>query len=506
MFDRFTDHAKLLLNLTRIEAQRLHHAHIGIEHLLLGLAALEGGIAVRMLRVHGIDGTRLRAAVEARVAPGPADSAVTQLPFTPELKRVLERSMAEASRLGHRYIGTEHFLLALLGHEEGLAAEVLRALGVEIEDARRAIEELLDSVGEEDDPASAPAPESIHAIGDPSSKSEEQSRARDRAETEYRRSWPARALTPLPADWRPFAGRTHDLERLAASVERRARPCVVVGRPGVGKSALLGALARRMQRGRGDSQDATRFVRVEWAELARDARGTAEFERRIAHVFASARKLGDLTLVLDPIPMFDAKYAKAARAAYGALVRELERAEVPCIATATPERLDALTRAAPDFAACFEPLPLEPPTLEEARAIVAESAVELGPKWKVFFAPDALDAALELHERALPERVRPGAALELLETTAAFALEREFPEHPEVRALRDHVDELDLDRRLRPEPGAVRESHATRIAASHARSALEHLERSRRTARPILRITAADVRATVDSRTPPAGA
>lgn len=505
MFDRFTDHAKQLVNVARREAQRLHHAHIGTEHVLLALAALEGGIAVRLLRERGLDGARLRAAVEARVVPGAADSTASELPFTPEVKRVLERSMAQASRLGHRYIGTEHFLLGLLGETDGLAADVLRAHGVDLDDVRREIEQLVDLLEEEDDRAPATGLGRAGVIGDRSSTPANEAHIRIDAETEYRRSWPARALTPLPADWRPFAGRRYELDLLAVSVERRSRPYVVVGRPGVGKSALLDALARREEQRRREGQlDATRLARITWRELAHGARSAAELGRRVALVFASARKLRDLALILDPLPMFEAKAVEAARAVHGALTRELIRADAPCVATATQELFDALARAAPELAACFEPLQLAPSTPEEARAIVAESAIGLGTRWKLFFAPDALDATLELYARAQPKRALPGAALALLETAAAFALERECPEHSEVRALRVHVDELDVERRLRAGHGDTFEARAISSAASHARRALEHLVRSHREARPILRISAADVRACAERLVPPA--
>jgi ATP-dependent Clp protease ATP-binding subunit ClpA len=143
MFNRFSDRNKKLMNLAREEAQRLHHEYLGTEHVLLGLARLEGGLAVEVLKGRGIDGQRLRSEVLKIVKAGPTSAPAQQFPFTPGGRKVLELAMEEARCLGHDWIGTEHVLLGLLGERHGIAGEVLRGLRLELEAVRNDVVELL---------------------------------------------------------------------------------------------------------------------------------------------------------------------------------------------------------------------------------------------------------------------------------------------------------------------------------------------------------------------------
>jgi ATP-dependent Clp protease ATP-binding subunit ClpC len=150
VIDRFTDRAKKVMYHTRVEAQRLNHAYLGTEHMLLGLLQEGSGVAAHVLKNLGIDLTMIRSEVEKIVKTGPPMATMGQLPFTPRAKKVLELSTEEASNLGHKYIGTEHLLLGLIKEHEGIASQVLLTLGVKLEEVREAVLKYL-SFGERRD-------------------------------------------------------------------------------------------------------------------------------------------------------------------------------------------------------------------------------------------------------------------------------------------------------------------------------------------------------------------
>ena len=243
MFDRFTDRAKKVMNLARQEAQRFNHEYLGTEHILLGLVQEGSGVAANVLKNMGIDLTKIRSEVEKIVKTGPSMVTMGQLPFTPRAKKVLELSMEEAGNLGHNYIGTEHLLLGLIKENEGIAAQVLMNLGVKLEDVR---EEVLDFLGadsnEEEDEESGQQEGAAPSATEKPQGGKSKTPALDSF---------GRDLTELAREGKLDAviGRANEIERVIQILSRRTKNNpVLLGEPGVGKTAIVEGLANRSSR------------------------------------------------------------------------------------------------------------------------------------------------------------------------------------------------------------------------------------------------------------------
>ena len=236
MFDRFTDRARKVMGLARQEAQRFNHEYIGTEHILLGLVQEESGVAANVLKNMDVDLKKIRIEVEKLVQSGGATVTMGQLPFTPRAKKVLEYALEEASQLGHNYIGTEHLLLGLLRESDGVAAQVLLNLGLKLEEVR---EEVLELLGAELPNQGGGPPDEKGARGPKKSKTP----ALDAF---------GRDLTELAREDKldPVIGRTNEIERVIQILCRRTKNNpVLIGEPGVGKTAIVEGLAQKIVQG-----------------------------------------------------------------------------------------------------------------------------------------------------------------------------------------------------------------------------------------------------------------
>ncbi|MCH2581335.1 MAG: NDP-hexose 4-ketoreductase, partial [Planctomycetes bacterium] len=230
MFDRFTDRARKVMALARKEAQRFNHDFIGTEHILLGLIQEGSGVAANVLKNLGVEISKIRSEIEKNVQSGPSMVTMGQLPFTPRAKKVLELSMEEANELGHNYIGTEHLLLGLIRENDGVAAQVLLDLNLKLEDVRFEVLELL---GADSEPESAI----------PQSSSEGK---KGRSKTPALDAF-GRDLTELARESTldPGSGRHEEIERVIQILSRRTKNNpVLLGEPGVGKTAIVEGLAQ----------------------------------------------------------------------------------------------------------------------------------------------------------------------------------------------------------------------------------------------------------------------
>ncbi len=297
MFDRFTDRAKKVMNLARQEAQRFNHEYLGTEHILLGLVQEGSGVAANVLKNMGIDLTKIRSEVEKIVKTGPSMVTMGQLPFTPRAKKVLELSMEEAGNLGHNYIGTEHLLLGLIKENEGIAAQVLMNLGVKLEDVR---EEVLDFLGadsnEEEDEESGQQEGAAPSATEKPQGGKSKTPALDSF---------GRDLTELAREGKLDAviGRANEIERVIQILSRRTKNNpVLLGEPGVGKTAIVEGLAQQIIENR--VPEILRNKRIVVLDLALMVAGTkyrGQFEERIKAVMTEVRRVRDVVLFNDEL-------------------------------------------------------------------------------------------------------------------------------------------------------------------------------------------------------------
>ncbi len=289
MFDRFTDRAKKVMSLARQEAQKFNHEYIGTEHILLGLVQEGNGVAANVLQKMAVDLEKIRQEVEKIVKTGPSMATMSNLPFTPRAKKVLELAMEEASQLGHNYIGTEHLLLGLIKENEGIAAQVLLNLRVKLEDVRIQVLEFLgaDTSGEEEI-------EGNEVTGSTSGKSK--TPALDAF---------GRDLTELAKEGKldPVIGRKLEIERVIQILCRRTKNNpVLLGEAGVGKTAIVEGLAQDIIRGGvPEILPNKRLVVLDLAMMVAGTKYRGQFEERIKAVMTEVRRARDVILFIDEL-------------------------------------------------------------------------------------------------------------------------------------------------------------------------------------------------------------
>ena len=296
----FTPRAQQVLALARKEADRLNHNFLGTEHLLLGLIKLGQGVAVNVLQGMGIDLETVRMEVEKQVGTGPDQKMIGNIPYTPRVKKVIALAQKEAKNLNHTYVGTEHLLLGLLREADGVAAKVLRALDVDIEEARqRVLKEL--------DPNFAQQPsEEAQPPGEPSSTSEKQPAGEKKGDTKT----PAlkafgRDLTEIArkGDMDPVIGRKNEIERVIQILCRRTKNNpVLLGEAGVGKTAIAEGLAQEIVKGNvPEILIQKRVVTLDLALMVAGTKYRGQFEERIKAVMDEIRRAKNIILFIDEL-------------------------------------------------------------------------------------------------------------------------------------------------------------------------------------------------------------
>ncbi|MBU0755987.1 MAG: AAA family ATPase, partial [Planctomycetes bacterium] len=368
MFDRFTDRARKVMNLAKTEAQRLNHEYIGTEHILLGLIHEGSGVAANVLRNMGIDLRRIRGEIEKTVKGTPTLVISGQLPFTPRAKRVLELSMEEASNLRHNYIGTEHILLGLLRESEGIAARVLTAMNVKLEEVREEVLEFLGAEVNQEEAADGP-PQAGNVSGE-----EPQKGSAAKSKTPALNTF-GRDLTVLAREGKldPVIGRRREIERVIQILSRRTKNNpVLLGEPGVGKTAIVEGLAQDILNG--NIPEILRDKRIVSLDLAMMVAGTkyrGQFEERIKAVMAEVKRAGNVILFIDELhTLVGAGGAEGAIDASNVLKPSLSRGEVQCIGATTLDEYRKYVEKDGALERRFQSILVDPPSKDETLNIL----------------------------------------------------------------------------------------------------------------------------------------
>ncbi|MGD9791983.1 MAG: Clp protease N-terminal domain-containing protein, partial [Acidimicrobiia bacterium] len=397
MFERFTDRARRVVVLAQEEARLLNHNYIGTEHILLGLIHEGEGVAAKALESLGISLEAVRSQVEEIIGQG-GQSPSGHIPFTPRAKKVLELSLREALQLGHNYIGTEHILLGLIREGEGVAAQVLVKLGADLSRVRQQVIQLLSGYSGPQGGKEAP---SSAASGNPAAGKE--STGEDKGGSAVLDQF-GRNLTQAARDKKldPVIGRVREIERVMQVLSRRTKNNpVLIGEPGVGKTAVVEGLAQKIVAN--DVPDTIRgkqLYTLDLGALVAGSRYRGDFEERLKKVLKEIRTRGDIILFIDELhTLVGAGAAEGAIDAASILKPMLARGELQTIGATT---LDEYRKHLEKDAALerrFQPIKVEEPTVAHTIEILKGLRDRYEAHHRVTITDQALVAAANLADR-----------------------------------------------------------------------------------------------------------
>ncbi len=401
-FDKFTERARRVLALAQEEAQRFNHNYIGTEHILLGLVRESDGVAARVLTNLGVDLGKVRSAVEFIIGRGERSTAPGEIGLTPRAKRVIELALDEARRLGHSYIGTEHLLLGLMREGEGVAAGVLESLGVNLEKVRAESNRVL-SQG------------TPHAHGGAAARQASRTPTLDQLGTDLTTAARANKLDPV-------IGRQKEIERVIQILSRRTKNNpVLIGEPGVGKTAIVEGLAQRIAKGDvPGSLEGKRVVTLDVGSLVAGTKYRGEFEERLKKVIEEIKTAGNCVLFVDEMhTLVGAGAAEGAVDAANILKPSLSRGEIQCIGATTVDEYRKHVERDPALERRFQPILVEEPSAEETLDILKGIKHRYEEFHHVEITDEALRWAAELGARYIPDRFLPDKAIDLVDEAAS---------------------------------------------------------------------------------------
>ena len=449
----FTDRVRKVLAMAREEAIRLQHDYVGTEHILLGLIREGEGVAAAVLTNLNVDLDQIHEQVEESVKKGKATIALGELPYTSRAKKVLEFAMAEARELSHSYVGTEHLLLGLLREEKGIAAQVLNSLGIGMEEARS---ETLKVLGSDVGPAQ-PAGIGGSTFTPPAGKGDKKSKT------------PAldhfcRDLTDLARQGKldPTIGRKSEIERVIEILCRRKKNNpVLIGEPGVGKTAIVEGLAQLISRN--DVTDALKDNRVLALDMAAVIAGTkyrGQFEERLKAVMNEIAQNKGVILFIDELhTLVGAGAAEGAIDASNMLKPSLSRGELQCIGASTLTEYRKYIEKDGALERRFQPVIVEPPTVDETVEILQGLRKHYEDHHRIVIPDEALRQSAKLADRYITDRFLPDKAIDVIDEAGARARIAAQVPPPQVEGLKEELAEIaDL------KEGAIRDQDFERAA------------------------------------------
>lgn len=423
MFGRFTERAQKVLALAQEEAIRLGHKNIGTEHILLGLVREGEGIAAKALEALGLVSDKIQKEVESLIGRGQEVSQAIPH-YTPRAKKVTELSMDEARKLGHSYVGTEHILLGLIREGEGVAARVLNNLGVSLNKARQQVLQLL---GSNETGASAAGSNS-------------------NANTPTLDSL-ARDLTAIAKEdsLDPVIGRSKEIQRVIEVLSRRTKNNpVLIGEPGVGKTAIAEGLAQQIIHN--EVPEILRDKRVMTLDMGTVVAGTkyrGEFEDRLKKVMDEIRQAGNIILFIDELhTLIGAGGAEGAIDASNILKPSLARGELQCIGATTLDEYRKYIEKDAALERRFQPIQVDQPSVDESIQILRGLRDRYEAHHRVSITDEAIEAAVKLSDRYISDRFLPDKAIDLIDEAGSKVRLRSFTTPPNLKELEQKLDEV----------------------------------------------------------------
>jgi ATP-dependent Clp protease ATP-binding subunit ClpC len=423
-FDKFTERARRVLTLAQEEAQRFNHNYIGTEHLLLGLVREGDGVAAKVLANLGVELNKVRSAVEFIIGRG--DRAVLgEIGLTPRAKKVIELAVDEARRLNHHYIGTEHLLLGLVREGEGIAAGVLESLGVNLERVRAETTRIL----------SQNLPQGQQAGG---SRSQTRTPTVDQLGMDLTAAARAGKLDPV-------IGRHKEIERVIQILSRRTKNNpVLIGEPGVGKTAIAEGLAQRIVAGEvPETLQGKRLLTLDIGSLVAGTKYRGEFEERLKKVIEEIKGSGNCVLFIDELHMLvGAGAAEGAVDAANILKPSLARGELQCVGATTLDEYRKHIERDAALERRFQPVRVEEPSVEETVEILRGIKEKYEEHHKLTITDEALQSAAELAARYVADRFLPDKAIDLVDEASSRVRIRRSSTPPSLKEAMRGLDAL----------------------------------------------------------------
>ncbi len=439
MFERFTERARQVVVLAQEEARTLKHNYIGTEHILLGLLREEEGLAARVLESLDITVERVRAQVVRIVGSG-EEVTSGQIPFTPRAKKVLELALREALSLGHNYIGTEHILLGLVRENEGVAARILLDFDADSEKIRNEVIRMLSGPGGRRQGQGAGA--GAGSGPGPAEGGKKSSKLLDQF---------GRNLTKLAAEGKldPCVGRETEIERIMQILSRRTKNNpVLIGEPGVGKTAVVEGLAQRITAA--DVPELLKNKQIYTLDLAALVAGSkyrGEFEERLKKVMKEITQRGDIILFIDELHnLVGAGAAEGAIDAASILKPALARGELQTIGATTLDEYRKYLERDSALERRFQQIRVEEPTIDQTVEILKGLRDRYEQHHKVQITDDALQAAGELADRYISDRFLPDKAIDLIDEAASRMRIKSMTSPPANRELETEVETTRRDK------------------------------------------------------------
>ncbi len=424
MFNRFTQRAQKVLQLAQEEAIRWKHESIGTEHILLGLIREGGGIAAKALEAIDISPQMIESGIEELVGKG-TENVGPIVHYTPRAKKVIELSVDESRKLGHSYIGTEHILLALIREGEGVAARVLANTGVSLNKARQQVLLLLGN----NDANSPGGQQQSQAVNTPTLDSL------------------ARDLTAVAREGSldPVIGRSKEITRVVEVLSRRTKNNpVLIGEPGVGKTAIAEGLAQQIVNN--EVPETLRDKRVMTLDMGTVVAGTkyrGEFEDRLKKVMDEIRQAGNIILFIDELhTLIGAGGAEGAIDASNILKPSLARGELQCIGATTLDEYRKYIEKDAALERRFQPIQVDEPTIDETILIIKGLRDRYEAHHRVKITDEAVDAAAKLSDRYISDRFLPDKAIDLIDEAGSKVRLRSFTVPPNLKELENKLENI----------------------------------------------------------------
>jgi len=439
MFERFTDRARRVVVLAQDEARSLEHNYIGTEHILLGLIREGEGVAAKALEMANISLEGVRDQVIEIIGKGENDSK-DHIPFTPRAKKVLELSMREALQLGHNYIGTEHILLGLIREGEGVANQVLTNLGADLGSIRQNVIHLLSGY-----PGAGQNEAGGETVGVGTGTQKPQKSGSAILDQFGRNLSEAARENKLD----PVIGRVNEMERVMQILSRRTKNNpVLIGEPGVGKTAVVEGLAQAIVRG--DVPETLKdkhIYSLDMGSLIAGSRYRGDFEERLKKVLKEIRTRGDIILLIDEInTLVGAGAAEGAIDAASILKPMLARGELQTIGATTTEEYRKYIEKDAALERRFQPVQVEQPSVEDTVKILTGLRDRYEAHHRVIITDDAIRAAASLSDRYISDRYLPDKAIDLIDEAGARLRIHRMTAPPEIREMDEKIDEVRRDK------------------------------------------------------------